>query len=192
MSLAITSTRKMCRVLSSLKANKASGPDGIPPRFLKEFAVELAPVLCRLFRLILKTSVYPKSWKHALVQPIPKKGDHSNPSNYRPIALTSAIAKVFESILNSHFLKHLESHSLLSDHQYGFRTARSTGDLLSYLTHIWSSSLRDFRESFVVALDISRAFDRVWRKVLLSKLPDYGFTTFLCNQARILKTFRTS
>ena len=68
----------------------------------------------------------------------PKKGDRSNTSNCRPIALTSAVAKVFETLLNSHFIKHLESNNLLSDHQYGFRKARSTGDLFSYLTHVWS------------------------------------------------------
>ena len=160
--------------------NKTSGPDGIPPRFPKEFAEELVPVLCRLFRLILISCTYPSSWKHALVQPVPKKGDRSNPSNYCPIALTSAVAKVFETLLNSHFIKHLESNNLLSDHQYGFRKARSTGDLLSYLTHVWSSSLRNFGESFVVALDIPKAFDRVWHKALLTKLPAYGFTPSFC------------
>merc|ERR1712002_1194798 len=118
--------------------------------------------------------------------PVPKKGDRSNPSNYRPIALTSTIAKVFESLLNAHILKHLESNSLLSDHQYGFRKARSTGDLLSYLTHVWSSSLRDFGESYVVALDISKAFDRVWHKALLAKLPAYCFTPPLC---QFIKSF---
>ena len=82
--------------------------------------------------------------------------------------------------LNSHFIKHLESNNLLSDHQYGFRKARSTGDLLSYLTHVWSSSLKNFGESFVVALDISKAFDRVWHKALLAKLPAYGFTPSFC------------
>ena len=75
----IISARKVRRVLRSLKTDKASGPDGIPPRFLKEFAEELAPVLCRLFRLILISCTYPSSWKHALVQPVPKKGDRSNP-----------------------------------------------------------------------------------------------------------------
>ena len=105
----IISARKVRRVLRSLKTDKASGPDGIPPRFLKEFADELAPILCCLFRLFLISCTYPSSWKHALVQPVPKKGDRSNPSNYRPIALTSAVAKVFETLLNSHFIKHLES-----------------------------------------------------------------------------------
>ena len=177
----IVSTQRVRRILLSLETGKATGPDGIPTRFLKEYADELAPVLCRLFRLILKTETYPSSWKHPFVQPVPKKGDRSDPSNYRPIALTSTIAKVFESLLNVHFLKHLESLSLLSDHQYGFRKARSTGDLLSYLTHIWSTSLRNFGESFVVALDISKAFDRVWHRSLLAKLPSFGFTPSLCN-----------
>ena len=121
----IISGRKVRRVLCSLKTDKASGPEGIPPRFLKEFANELAPVLCRLFRLIFISFTYPSSWKHALVQPVPKKGDCSNPSNYHPIALTLAVAKVFETLLNSHFIKHLKSNNLLSDHQYGFRKARS-------------------------------------------------------------------
>ena len=173
----IISARKVCRVLRFLKTDKASGPDGIPPRFLKEFAEELAPVLCRLFRLILISCTYPSSWKHALVQPVPKKGDRSNPSNYHPIALTSA---VFETLLNSHFIKHFESNNLLSDHQYSFRKTRSTGDLLSHLTHAWSSSLRNFGESLDVALDISKAFDRVWHKALLAKLPAYGFTPSFC------------
>ena len=114
-------------MLRSLKADKASGPDGIPPRFLKEFADELVPVPCRLLHLILSSCTYPSSWKHALVRPVPKKGDRSILSNYRPIAFTLAVAKVFETLLNSHFIKHLESNNLLSDHQYGFRQARFTG-----------------------------------------------------------------
>ena len=132
------------------------------------------------FHLILISCTYAFSWKHALVQPVLKKGDCSNLSNYRPIALTSAVAKVFETLLNSHFINRLEYNKLLSDHQYSIRKARSIGDLLSYLTHAWSSSLRNFGESFVVTLDISKAFDRVWHKALLAKLPAYGFTPSFC------------
>ena len=80
----IITAHKVRWVLHSLKTNKASGPDGIPPRFLKEFADELAPVLCRLFCLILISCTYPSSWKHALVHPVPMKGDRSNPSQLSP------------------------------------------------------------------------------------------------------------
>ena len=112
---------------------------------------------------------------------MPKKGDRSNPSNYRPIALLSCLSKAFESILNRKILKHLSANNLLSDRQYGFRKGHSTGDLLAFLTESWSSSLKCFGETFAVALDISKAFDRVWHKALLSKLPSYGFCPSLCS-----------
>ncbi len=83
--------------------------------------------------------------------------------------------------VNRKFLKHLSSFNLLSDHQYGFRKGRSTGDRLAFLSDSWSSSLSCFGETFAVALDISKAFDRVWHKALLSKLPSCGFYPALCS-----------
>jgi len=166
--------------LSGLNSRKAYGPDGVPPIVLKNCASALTPCLVKLFRLCLSTSTFPSCWKYAYIQPVPKKGDRSNPSNYRPIALLSCLSKTFETILNRKFLKHLSTFNLLSDRQYGFRKGRSTGDLLAFLTDSWSSSLRRFGETFAVALDISKAFDRVWHKALLSKLPSYGFYPSLC------------
>ena len=84
-------------MLRSLKTDKASGPDGIPPRFLKEFADEWVPVLCCLFCLILISCTYPSSWKQALVQPVPKKIDHSIPPT---------IALLLSLWLLLRFLKH--------------------------------------------------------------------------------------
>ena len=70
---------------------------------------------------------------------------------------------------------------LLSDHQYGFRKARSTGDLLAYAVHVWSSALESCGERKVISLDISKAFDRVWHKGLLAKLPMFGLNQTLIN-----------
>ena len=95
--------------------------------------------------------------------------------------MTSVLSKVFESILNRKIWKHLNSSNLISDRQYGFRKKRSTGDLLSLLSDSWSSALRHFSESFAVALDISKAFDRVWHKALISKLPSFGIYPSLCD-----------
>ena len=153
--------------------------------FLPDFWRNLLMNWCLFFVIFFASFLFPAlilllGSMHALIQPVPKMGDRPNPSNNRPIALTSAVAKVFETLLNSHFIKHLESNNLLSDHQYSFRKVRSTGDLLSYLTHAWSSCLRNLGESFVIALDISKAFDRVWHKALLAKLPAYGFTPSFC------------
>src|ERR1700755_2527967 len=103
-------------------------------------ASELAPSLIQLFSLCLNTSTFLQCWKNVLVQHILKKGSRSDLSNYRPIALTCILSKIFETLLNSHFLDHLESHSLLSDYQYVFQSSRSSGDILSYLPDLWSSA----------------------------------------------------
>ena len=71
------------------------------------------------------------------------------------------------------------AHDLLSDCQYGFQKGWSTGDLV-FLIESWSSSFRDFGEIFAVGLDISKAFDRVWHKFKISKLPSYGYYPSLC------------
>ncbi len=139
----------------------------------------LTPCLVKLFHLCLSTSIFPSCWKYAYVQPVPAKGDRSNPSNYRPIALLSCLSKAFETILNRKIHKHLSASNLLSDRQYGFRKGCTTGDHALF-SNSWSSSLSSFGETFAVALEMSKSFDRVWHKSLLSKLPSYGFYPSLC------------
>ena len=132
------------------------------------------------FFVCLSTSTYLSCWKFAHIQPVPKKDECSNPSNYRPIALISCLSEAFETILNKKIMKYLSGHNRLSDCQHGFRKGRSTGDLLPLPTESWSSSFRDFGETFAVGLDISKAFDRVWHKSLISKLFSYGYYPSLC------------
>ena len=72
----------------------------------------------------------------------------SNPLNYRPIAITSLISKTMETIITKRLLTFLET-SNLSDHQYGFRKARSTGNLLAYAVHVWSSALESSSPSSI-------------------------------------------
>jgi len=173
------STRKVRKALAKINIAKAMGPDNIPPIVLKKCYKELSPVFCRIFRLSLKTGVFPKIWKTAHVVPIHKKGDRSSVNNYRPISITSCISKVFESIVNEHILDHIESNNLISDSQYGFRQARSTGDLLTYASHMWSSAAEAFGETRAVSLDVAKAFDRVWHDGLIAKLPSFGLTPVL-------------
>ena len=109
--------------------------------------------------------------------PIPKKGDKSNPLNYRPIAITSLISKTMETIITKQLLTFLETNNLLSDHQYGFPKP----GLLAYAVHVWSSALESSGESRVISLDISKAFDRVWHKCLLAKLPMFVLNQTLLN-----------
>ncbi len=167
--------------LSDLNPQKAYGPDGVPPIVFKNWGFVLKPCLVKLFRLCLSTSTFPSCWKYVFIQAVPKKGDRSNPSNYRPIAFFSCLSKAFESILNRNIQNHLSISDFLSDRQYGFRKGRSAGHLLSLPTDSWSSSISRFGETFSFALDISKVLDRVWHKCLLSKLLSFGFYPSLCS-----------
>ena len=114
------SRRKVRKALLQLNTSKSSGPGGIPAVVLKSCAPELASVLNKLIQLSYNLGIFPSSWKLAHVFPIPQKGDKSDPSSYRSIAVTSLISKTMETIITKQLLALLETNNLLFDHQYGF------------------------------------------------------------------------
>ncbi|CAB3997431.1 Hypothetical predicted protein, partial [Paramuricea clavata] len=93
--------------LASLDAKKASGPDGIPPWFLKENASQIAPILTDIYQESVSSGSLPGKWKEANVCAVFKKGKKCDPGNYRPISLTCIASKVLEHIVHSHLMKHM-------------------------------------------------------------------------------------
>ena len=171
-------TPKMVKkAISNLDSSKASGPDGIPVVVLKNCEPELSFILTDLFNLCLKESCFPDCWKVSSVVPVFKNvGERSDPKNYRPVSLLSVVSKVFEKLINDKLVRHLESVGLFSDFQYGFRSSRSTADLLTVVTERIARTLNLSGATWAIALDISKAFDRVWHNGLLHKLRAYGVT----------------
>ena len=113
------------RLLARLDPNKASGPDNISCRILKELAVELAPALTAIFNQSIDSGSLPTEWTKANVTPIYKKGNKNQAENYRPVSLTCVACKVLEHIICSHMHKHLEQHDILTSLQHGFRSRQS-------------------------------------------------------------------
>ena len=113
------------KLLRNLKPHKATGLDDISPRFLKEMADPLTPILTLIFSASLKHGKTPDNWKEAHFSPIFKKGDKSQPANYRPVSLTSVCSKVLEHIIYSHLMNFFEDKQILCDRQHGFRKHRS-------------------------------------------------------------------
>ena len=146
--------RDIKRKLHKLDTNKASGPDGISAKVLKNCAVELAAPLAKLFRFSFSRGYFPSQWKVASVVPVHKKNSRSCPSNYRPISLLTIISKVMETIINDQLRKHLFHNNLISDNQFAFRSLHSAPDLLTFMSHRLSSTLNERGEARVVALDI--------------------------------------
>ena len=161
-------------ILRTLKTDKASGPDGLSNRILKELSHELSSPLCSLFNKSLSLGKFPSPYKDANVTPVHKKGDLSLVSNYRPISLLNSVAKLFEKLVFKYLYNHLQDNNMLSSLQSGFIPGDSTVNQLVYLYHIFTEALDAGKEVRTVFCDISKAFDRVWHEGLIYKLKAAG------------------
>ena len=78
--------------------------DEIPGIVVKRCSGVSAEPLSIIFRIIYNTRIVPSEWKLSNVVPIYKKVDKKDIKNYRPISLTSIIAKVMERIIHEELL----------------------------------------------------------------------------------------
>ena len=115
------------RKLKKLQMDKSPGPDGVGlhPMLLKNCADELSKPLAMLFKWSYEQGVLPEEWKHAHITAIYKKGDKSEPGNYRPVSLASVVCKVMESVIKDHMLLTLERSGKMTKYQHGFTKGRS-------------------------------------------------------------------
>jgi hypothetical protein len=161
-------------ILKFLDISKASGPDAVSPRLLKEATQILKSPLCRLFNLFLRTGIFPTNWKCANVTPIFKKDSPSNYKNYRPISLISVIGKVMERCVFKHIHNYLLENNIIINNQSGFTKGDSAIYQLINITNDFGKALDEGKEVRVIFCDISKAFDRVWHRGLLKKLELIG------------------
>ena len=161
-------------VIKKLNPKKAHGVDDISIAILKMCPQEIAIPLKMIFEKAIDTGNYPQLWKEANVQPIHKKNSRQLVENYRPISLLCISGKIFEKLIFDSMYTFLNSNSLISKNQSGFRPGDSAiNQLLSITTEIYEA-FENYDEVRAVFLDISKAFDKVWHRGLIHKLKKCG------------------
>ena len=134
--------------------------------------------LFHIFNYSWSSHSFPSIWKTSSIIPIHKMGKPlDSPASFRPISLTSCVSKLFERIILSRLLFILESNSILSPGQAGFRPGRSTLDQILYLSQSISDGFNKPRpgsRTILSTIDFSIAFDSVWHPALFHKLISAG------------------
>ena len=163
--------------IHKLKLKKSPGKDGICNEMIKHLGPGARAKLLELYNLSWKTGRFPLAWKEAIIIPIPKKQkDPKQKDSYRPISLLSCLGKTLERIINKRLMWHLESNNQIIKEQSAFRKNRNTEDQLIHLTQSIENAFQKKEKVVATFIDLSKAFDRVWKKGLLLKLQNTGIT----------------
>ena len=131
----------------------------------KSVSKSVSKPLCILMNSSFEEGIFPGIWKIANVIPLSKKGDKSQPCNYRPVALLSCIGKLQERIAFKNMVNFLLDNNLLYKYQSFFLPHHST---VFQLIDIFQNICQAFDNntfSCIVFCDVSKTFDRVWHRV---------------------------
>jgi hypothetical protein len=163
--------------LSSLKPDKSTGLDDIPPRFLRDGAEFLVEPVCHIVNISILTETVPSGFKQARVKPLFKKGSRLDPGNYRPVSILSVLSKILERAVNGQLNEYLNSRGLLYEFQSGFRGKYSTDTCLMNLSDYVKGEISRGNYVGMVMIDLQKAFDCVDHGVLIQKLSAMGVSS---------------
>lgn len=171
-SIRIVTLNEIQSAIKQLETNKAPGCDKIDNFVLKSLPHKAVEFITKLFNCLLVLRHFPIAWKCANISMIPKSDykNVSNVSSYRPISLLPSISKLFEKIIYSRLSEQIEFHSLIPEHQFGFRDGHSTIQQIHRIMHHINTEFEFGNSTSAVFIDIAQAFDRVWHEGLLYKL----------------------
>ena len=126
---------------------------------------------------MIQEETFPAALKISKVIPLHKAGDQNQTDNYRPIAIIPTVSKVFEKALDKRMRHFLETYSILSDKQYGYRSKRSAIDAVMHLVEkIRCENVTNSNHPMQsTLLDLSKAFDTLNHSLLLGKFDHIGF-----------------
>ena len=163
---------------SNLSSSTATRPGKVAYPMLKHLPRSGIDLLLHIFNLSWSSHSFPSIWKTSSIIPLHKMGiPLDSPASFRPISLTSCVSKLFERVILSRLLFFLESNSILSLRQAGFRPGRSTLDQILYLSQSISGGFNKPRpgsRTIAFTINFSKTFNSVWHPFLFHKLISAG------------------
>ena len=162
------------KAISSLKAGKAAGPDGLPPDVFIHGGAALVTFMTEFSQKCWEEREVPTQWLRAnMVTIYKRKGEKSDCSNYRGLSLLDVAGKIFAKVLNSRFNAYI-AEKILPESQSGFRAGRSTSDMIFVCRQILEKGREQQQPISIGFVDLKKAFDTVNRNMLFAVLERFG------------------
>jgi len=127
-----------------------------------------------LFQSFMSVGKIPLEWKSAVITPLYEKGVSSDPSNYRPVSLTSVFSKLMEHVVVLDLITYLQSNNVINKQQHSFLKKPCTATNLLESLNDWTLNIENGRRQAVAYIDFAKAFDSVCHNKLLAKMRQYG------------------
>jgi len=155
------------------KTRKAPGSNGVFVELFKKLDDKsLTVVLDSLNEYCSNPTFDSPDWHTVALKLLPKKGDLTLPTNWRPISLIDVLSKLLSSMMANRFNVHITKVGL--QEQAGFMSNRGCVDATAALKITLQNITATGQEAYVLFVDIVKAFDSVNREMLWAILAKYG------------------
>ncbi|SCO19358.1 uncharacterized protein FFE2_14271 [Fusarium fujikuroi] len=185
------SDEELKELIRGLPRWKSTGSDQVPYEAIQLGGGILRNHLLRVFQVCLQMGYHPANFKDAILVMVRKSPKPANqPTSWRPLALLSCLGKILEKIVASRMQEALKANPhLLPAGQFGWRT---TSEALEYMLDKIYSAWAMGKVVTIMGLDISGAYDNVWRQALIQTLADKGFPRWIVNMIQSFLSDRTA
>lgn len=162
------------KVISSFQNKYSAGFDEIPMPVIKEAKIYLIHPLAHIINSSFVSGIFPNKLKISKIVTLFKKGDKTNPINYRPLSILPAISKIYERVMYLQIVNFLNTNNLFDDEQHGFRVGKSvTTAGIEFIEGI-VEAIDKGECATGIFMDISKAFDSVSHDLLITILKNLG------------------
>ena len=166
-----TNPEEIVKIISDFQNGKASD---IPIVVIKKTSNLISVPLARLYNDCLRDGLFPDVFKTGKVTPIYKKDNKESIENYRPVSILPIFGKIFEKIIYTRLYSFFMAKRILHEDQFGFRKGHSTTHALHKSVESIREKLKNGKHVLGIFIDLSKAFDTLDHRILLSKLERYG------------------
>ena len=164
-------------VLKVLDVNKSSAIENLRSMVIIDDCYGVTERFAKLYNGSLTHCVFPDKWKYSTVIPLPKIPNPKTASDMRPVSLLPLPGKILEHIISKRLKRYMEVNGILTNKQHGFRKGKSTISAIIELLDKIYNNINSKLDSYIVYLDLKKAFDTVSHTLLLQKLKSIGLDT---------------